>query len=267
MGQYRDLLKAATALKKSKKFDDACKKLEEAYAHRHGEYWTIAERLRLPAYLQIAGRSSEALSEYYKLLDEFKYINQPTQALSNSCGDSGWESFNINFNFNAGNLSVIYEAMSVFFAKQSDYKNQLISHIFSYVLMVTSKIFLIQNMHAMADEYLEMMLMVTQGDTELMGKHLKFEAERNKTQPPHAYTKMGNPVRDVSYPHLKEFIEQRVRDDFIVNDLKAIPAGRLLSEACMQELCYAIVYSIDKEDLSKKDWMDKIHNIIHNGML
>jgi len=64
----RNLLKEATSLKKEKKYIDACDKLREAYAADGAEILIIEERLRLPMYLQLAGKNDEGWAELNKLL-------------------------------------------------------------------------------------------------------------------------------------------------------------------------------------------------------
>lgn len=62
----RELLKEATQLKKDKKFDEACEKLTEAYSADGSEELMAKERLRLPMYLQLAGRNDEG----WRILNE-----------------------------------------------------------------------------------------------------------------------------------------------------------------------------------------------------
>lgn len=63
----RKLLKEATALKKEKKFELACQKLREAYKADGAEQLMIEERLRLPMYLQLAGKNQEGWKELIRL--------------------------------------------------------------------------------------------------------------------------------------------------------------------------------------------------------
>ncbi|MDV6347501.1 hypothetical protein R2083_08230 [Nitrosomonas sp. Is35] len=55
----RALLKQATQLKKEKQFDAACEKLKEAYSAYGANELMTKDFLRLPMYLQLAGRSEE----------------------------------------------------------------------------------------------------------------------------------------------------------------------------------------------------------------
>jgi hypothetical protein len=73
--ESRNFLKEATVLKKEKKYSEACKKLYEAYSANGSENLMIEDRLRLPMYLQLAGRNDEGWDELNRLLkvynDEF----------------------------------------------------------------------------------------------------------------------------------------------------------------------------------------------------
>ena len=73
----RDLLKEATALKREKKYADACEKLREAYSSDGAENLMIEERLRLPMYLLLAGRNDEGWEELNRL--NARYIDQFSQ--------------------------------------------------------------------------------------------------------------------------------------------------------------------------------------------
>lgn len=62
----RELLKVATQLKKEKKYDEACEKLREAFSTEGSENLMAKERLRLPMYLQLAGKNDEG----WRILNE-----------------------------------------------------------------------------------------------------------------------------------------------------------------------------------------------------
>ena len=73
----RNLLKEATALKKEKKYVEACEKLREAYRAEGAENLMIEDRLRLPMYLQLAEKNDEGWDELNRLLT--KYTDQFSQ--------------------------------------------------------------------------------------------------------------------------------------------------------------------------------------------
>lgn len=63
----RELLKEATRLKTEKKYIEACDKLREAYSADGADNAMIEERLRLPMYLQLAGKNDEGWAELNRL--------------------------------------------------------------------------------------------------------------------------------------------------------------------------------------------------------
>jgi len=73
----RSLLKEATSLKKEKKYIEACDKLREAYSADGAEYLMIEDRLRLPMYLQLAGKNDEGWNELNLL--NLRYVDQFSQ--------------------------------------------------------------------------------------------------------------------------------------------------------------------------------------------
>lgn len=73
----RNLLKEATALKREKKYVEACEKLREAYCADGAEDLMIEDRLRLPMYLQLAGKNDEGWDELNRL--SAKYVDQFSQ--------------------------------------------------------------------------------------------------------------------------------------------------------------------------------------------
>lgn len=77
----RRLIKEATALKKEKKLDLACQKLEEAYFADGAEQLTIEERLRLPMYLQLAGKDKEGWNELDRLSKLFAHDGYFTSSI------------------------------------------------------------------------------------------------------------------------------------------------------------------------------------------
>lgn len=72
----RTLLKEATALKRVKRYDEAVAMLRRAYQAPLGPM-KIEERLRLPMYLQLAGRADEGWGELNRL--NITYVDQSSQ--------------------------------------------------------------------------------------------------------------------------------------------------------------------------------------------
>jgi hypothetical protein len=69
--ESRNLLKEATNLKKEKKYIEACAKLQEAYLASGAENLMIEDRLRLPMYLQLAGKNNDGWDELNRLLANY----------------------------------------------------------------------------------------------------------------------------------------------------------------------------------------------------
>ncbi|EHG0765223.1 hypothetical protein J3750_004678 [Salmonella enterica] len=262
MSKYRELLKEATQLKKKKEFDVACEKLKEAYSHRDGEYWTIAESLRLPAYLQLAGKKKEALEVFDDLLRQNKYASQPESTFNESVDANGRMSIGINFSLNTGNLSVIHKSISAFYGKEFDVENQLVNYFVSYVLEVVSKIELIQSLYKMADDYPVLINETIGGNDEVGSVSLKIEENRNNDIPPHAYTPKGNPVRDVAFPHLKEFVLKKTDVNNVIDEIDTLSQQCGLTDSHIEQLAEKIINSIDKADLHTDAWIKDVRSII-----
>lgn len=73
----RNVLMEATALKKEKKYIEACDKLREAYVSDGAENLMIEDRLRLPMYLQLAGKNDDGWDELNRL--NARYTDQFSQ--------------------------------------------------------------------------------------------------------------------------------------------------------------------------------------------
>lgn len=73
----RNILMAATALKRENKYTEACDKLREAYSAAGAEILEIEERLRLPMYLLLADKGDEGWDELMRLRS--LYVDQRSQ--------------------------------------------------------------------------------------------------------------------------------------------------------------------------------------------
>jgi hypothetical protein len=74
----RKLLKKATQLKKSKQYVEACEKLREAYKAPGSKDLMVKELLRLPMYLQLAGKNDDGWREINEL--NVKFVDVYSQA-------------------------------------------------------------------------------------------------------------------------------------------------------------------------------------------
>lgn len=86
--KYNDLMKESTALKKSGKFNEAVEKIKEAYkeAQEKSLTLTVNDYLKLPPYLQKAGKNDEAWGWFNDLIRSF--ANDP-MSLSQIYGKMG----------------------------------------------------------------------------------------------------------------------------------------------------------------------------------
>jgi hypothetical protein len=76
--EVRQLIKEARLLKAVQHYDEACDKLIEAFSTKGAKDLSVKERLRLPRYMQVAGRTEEG----WKLLNNMLLMNanDPSQA-------------------------------------------------------------------------------------------------------------------------------------------------------------------------------------------
>lgn len=74
----RNGLKDATALKREKHFDEACELLRQAYALPSDGTLLLNDHLRLPMYLQLAGKADDGWRELNRL--NVKYTDPASQA-------------------------------------------------------------------------------------------------------------------------------------------------------------------------------------------
>jgi len=125
----RELLKEATKLKRDKKFGEACDKLKEAYSVDGSEELMTKERLRLPMYLQLAGKNDEG----WKILNEL----------------------NITYT-DAYSQSDIANQMRVFLQKERKYKHSVIFGAWCICKNIECYQFNIDGLIAMADEMVKL---------------------------------------------------------------------------------------------------------------
>lgn len=86
--KYNDLMKESTALKKAGKLNEAVEKIKDAYkeAQEKGLTLTVNDYLKLPPYLQKAGKNDEAWAWFNDLIRSF--ANDP-MSLSQIYGKMG----------------------------------------------------------------------------------------------------------------------------------------------------------------------------------
>ncbi|MDM8564246.1 hypothetical protein QUF74_01175 [Candidatus Halobeggiatoa sp. HSG11] len=177
----RELLKEATQLKKLKKFDEACDKLKEAYSAKGSEELMTKERLRLPMYLQLAGKNDEG----WKILNEL----------------------NITYTDAFSQLSIVNQ-MRIFLQKEKKYKHAVIFDAWCICKGIECDRFNIHNSISMTDEMVK------------FGKEFDYNLDEiGKNDEVYGYTPNGNPIFNKLYKISCEQMEKGMSLDGVKNSL------------------------------------------------
>jgi hypothetical protein len=199
----RKLLKEATQLKKSKEYDAACEKLREAYEASDANELMVKERLRLPMYLQLAGKNDEG----WKALNELnvEYIDVFSQA-------------------------EIANQMRVFLQKEKQFKKAIIFSIWSIAKEIERDV---QGVEGSIDNADKMAELRAEYD------FLEYDDEKEI----HGYTPNGNPITDYAYELFLsrlteaksiEGIHRRIEKD--MKKAKLLELTRGCSKLCVSQL-------------------------------
>ena len=172
----RVLLKEATALKREKKYTEACAKLEEARLADDGEELMLKELLRLPMYLQLANKNDEG----WRILNELgmKHVDLLSQA-------------------------EIANQMRVFLQKEKKYSEALLHSISYMCKRIEHDREMVQEIEQMADGITDAIEDLSSESALLKEFSDKFDEGREVF----AHTSKGNPIRDSAYNMLAEGIE------------------------------------------------------------
>lgn len=178
----REMLKDATALKKEKRYDEACEKLKEAFSIKGAEDLMVKERMRLPMYLQLAKRNDEG----WRILNELNV--QYTDVFSQA---------------------EIANQMRVFLQKERKYTQALVFSVWSICKEVERDRKNIQGSIELADQLAlnkEEFRSLTEGKKEeLCGK-----------------TPNGNPITDSSYQMLNDRIADIVEKEGVIGRIQPL---------------------------------------------
>lgn len=196
----RELLKQATQLKKEKKYDEACEKLNEAFVADGHENLMTKEFLRLPMYLQLAGKN-----------------------------DDGWRALNeMNIKFiDIYSQSDIANQMRIFLQKEKKFKLAIQFTVWSICKNIEIYRSNIKNSENFADEMAEL-------DEEFL---LDDESELNIQVV--GKTRKENPITDQSYLSFKEGISYLQSLDGVTDILKGNIKKAKLSDV-EKDICQAI---------------------------
>jgi len=159
----RDLLKETTQLKKEKRYDEACEKLKEAYSANGSEELMIQDYLRLPMYLQLAGKSDEG----WKALDEIRIQNKD--------------------NFNE---STIAKQIKIFFRKEKKYELAVLFSAWEICEIIESQEDMLQSCINMAN---------TSVESDKYFSELGISPFNSNKGLQYGVTPKGNPIHDHGY--------------------------------------------------------------------
>lgn len=190
----RTLLKEATALKRAKRYDEAVLMLRRAYETPPGPMG-IGERLRLPMYLQLAGRADEGWGEMNRL--NIKYVDQSSQI-------------------------TIAAHMAAFLRKEGNSRNAALFEVWTLCKYKESDVETHAAILRMADQK-------PASDAEWKALGLPPFPRGQKT----GTTPRGNPIYDVSYPsvhrRLDEDYDSEAIRDALDSDLGRVVEKKIIS--------------------------------------
>lgn len=166
----REMLKEATALKKEKKYDEACEKLKEAFSADGSDELMVKERMRLPMYLQLTKKNDEG----WRILNELnvKYTDVFSQA-------------------------EIANQMRVFLQKEKKYTQAIIFSVWGICKEVVRDRYNIQGSIDLADQL---------ASTE---QEFGFLSEQSNEKV-YGKTPKGNPITDSAYKMFIDRIEDNI---------------------------------------------------------
>lgn len=167
----RELLKEATQLKRNKKYDEACEKLKEAYSSKGSDELMVKERLRLPMYLQLAGKNDEG----WKILNEL----------------------NVTFT-DVFTQAEIANQMRVFLQKEKKHKQAIMFGAWTICKEIERDRSNIEGIVTMTDEM-----------TKLSSEFSLFD-DKNEKEVVFAHTPSGNSITDSAYKMFLDRIEQNI---------------------------------------------------------
>lgn len=162
-GDARTLLKVATALKRARRYDEAVAMLRRAYDAPTQSPMTIQERLRLPMYLQLAGRADEGWGEMNRL--NITYVDQYSQ------------------------ISIAAQ-MATFLRKEGKYKNAALFTVWA----------LCKHREVDVDTHASIVRSADQKPASAAEWEALGLPRWPQTMPATGTTPSGNPIYDVSYP-------------------------------------------------------------------
>jgi hypothetical protein len=205
----RELLKEATELKNLKEYDWACKSLRLAYVSADvDECITLKDRLRLPMYLQLAGKNDEGWRELNILAEHAKNFREQAD---------------------------INNQMKIFLRKEGNIKQAVIHGVYAFILEVIEKKQYIKTVEYSADHPKK--INVDDVDYELM---ILF----NESRDVYAYTLNGNPIYDCSFTFIRESLYKMLDVTTMTKRFNKLLSGSKLKLSGAQ-LAIRVLYEIE----------------------
>ncbi|MDI6688324.1 MAG: hypothetical protein QME06_08920 [Desulfobacterales bacterium] len=170
----RSLLKEATKLKKEKKFSEACEKLKEAYIVQGSDELSVKDRLRLPMYLQLAGKNNEG----WQILNELNITHVDVSSQAD-----------------------IANQMRVFLQKEKNHKKAVYFGAWNLCKEIERDRSNIKHCLDMSDEFAAL-------DAEY-----DLSNNSDKKDKVYIHTRKGNPVTDPAYEMFCERVEYSISFD------------------------------------------------------
>lgn len=175
------LLKDAVNLKKEKRYDEACNALMQAFALGAGVS-SLTHRLRLPAYLVLAGKNDDAWRTLNEMNLEFIEPNEQ---------------------------SAIASKMAALLRKEKKYRDALVHECWSYTMEVEGCRRFVEGCIRDADR------------ESLASKDDEF-AWLDAGRKPYAKTPAGSPIYDCSFKSFNSSLKKRLERDAITSGVRSL---------------------------------------------
>lgn len=231
------LLKEATLLKKQSRYDEACQTLRLAFLSAGAnEIILIEERLRLPAYLLLAGRRDDGWAELNLLAGQF---HEPYDQVP------------------------IRNKMRVFAEKEERWSDALFYSAWVYILKLKNGINFIKSVHHQAD------IDANEGPLQFTGENgsiyeLDFR-KINADNTPLAYTENGNPIFDVAHNHMLQSLNRSLSIEVIENEFESLCA-KLHRPELPPVIADEILKIIEAND-ETGEWVSDLHQFFRQQLM
>ncbi|WP_133623031.1 hypothetical protein [Erwinia sp. LJJL01] len=234
---YRELLKEATRLKKEKRYDEACQTLRVAYQSADvNEVILIQERLRLPMYLLLAGKSNDGWAELNRLSSEY---HEPYD------------------------LIPIRSQMRIFSEKEGRWNDAILYSAIVYTMVLKNKIHFIKSVHHQADVIaIEEPIKIETVERSFFEFDFRIiDADRKAF----AYTENGNPIFDVAHNHMLESLNRMLDLDAIEREFEGL-CRRIERPELPLAIAEKIIETVGYED-DNGEWVSDFHHFFRQQLM